>query len=170
MNAGDIFAADDVLAKCNAALHKHDYSAVWGDSIEVSPEGEFFKKSLSLRYKNHGMFAHHQSIFYSMNIVNRFEIRFDTSFRIASDYDFTLKVLSSSSQNLQINLVISKFERGGASSTHWITGMKEQFRVRRKNNIGVIFSTMVFVRQFILVGFRHSFPRIWDYLRYKKLG
>jgi putative colanic acid biosynthesis glycosyltransferase len=127
MNGGDTFADPDILDKIEP-LTKNGSDLIYGDSMEAG----HYKSARTPSYINWGLFTHHQAIFYNRIILG--DMRYDTSFKIAADYDLTLHFLKKHSNTNYISEPICIFEQGGVSQTQAELGRNEQFTSRQKNN------------------------------------
>lgn len=129
MNAGDIFAYKDVLEKISSRVQvSPDF--IYGDSLEDN----YYKRARSYLKINWGMFTHHQAMFYKRDTLGC--LRYDLTYKIAADYDLTLRFLLSLSNDFHILYVpapICIFETGGLSQKHAKQGRDEQFISREKN-------------------------------------
>ncbi len=171
MNCGDYFAANDVLEKVTNAVKKLKYKSmfVYGDSFEKNDDGKLFLKSArNIKYRITGMFAHHQAIFYNLKIIKKNKLKYDTKYKIAADYDFTLKYLEYITyQNTEkLGFPICIFSLGGESSQKAYLGFKEQFLIKIKYfNIFVVLIASLF--QYFLILVRKYFPSIYKLYRYE---
>lgn len=141
MNAGDVFASSDVLEKIDPLTKSHPHF-IYGDSRE----DKYYKAARSHRKINWGMFTHHQAMFYNRKDLGL--LRYDLNYKIAADYDLTLRFLNSfplqggrlgwgcNKNSLKISYAptpICIFETGGISQTNAKQGRDEQFTSRQKN-------------------------------------
>lgn len=126
MNAGDSFASNDVLEKV-AKDSILDADFIYGDSIEDN----------HLKHARHhskikwGMFTHHQAMFYNLRTLGN--VRYNTDYQIAADYDLTYKFLKLAKRVIYIPIPICIFETGGVSQRNADLGRNEQFLSRQKN-------------------------------------
>lgn len=126
MNAGDCFATSDVLRIfSDGACDSPDL--IYGDSFE----GGHYKAARKDSYILWGMFTHHQAMFYRRESLG--SIRYDTSYKIAADYDLTLRFLKSESRSLYLPFPVCIFAEGGVSQILATQGRNEQFLSRQKN-------------------------------------
>lgn len=83
--------------------------------------------------KNHiGMFENllHPSWFVSASLYNRLGL-YDESYKIASDYDYYMRILAAQSVEIvKLNEVVVKYRRGGTSSG--FAGKSEVIRIKRR--------------------------------------
>lgn len=127
MNAGDIFASPDVLNEIEP-LTQSTPDLIYGDSIE----GGHTKPARTAHRINWGLFTHHQAIFYNRAALG--DMRYNTDYKIAADYDLTLRFLKTHTNTAYIATAICIFEQGGISQQQVKRGRDEQFISRKKNN------------------------------------
>lgn len=117
MNAGDVFAAPDVLTRVAASL-KNTPDFIYGDAYE----GPHYKPARhDIRA---GMITHHQAMFY-----RRGSLRYDLKYRIAADYKFTIEAIQAANI-LYLPFAICVFEEGGVSQRKSALGQSEQQAIR----------------------------------------
>lgn len=128
MNAGDEFAADDVLQKVSAHINAQQNlpGFVYGDAIE---DGRI-RRARSHMKAAWGMFTHHQAMFYRRETLGA--LRYDESYKISADYKFTLQMLKQSTHILYVPVPVCVFETGGISQQNVRQGRREQRRARRE--------------------------------------
>ena len=144
LNAGDVFVNNYTLAKVEEKIiqnNKPDF--VYGDSLEESmiTSETFYKKSRSYKTIWYGMFTHHQAMFYK----NIDKLQYSLDYKIASDYDYTIKFLKQTVSKVYINEAICIFEKGGISSTQDALGEAEQWKIR-KNEMGYSYITLFSIK------------------------
>ena len=105
MNAGDEFADEDILDR----LSHFDADFIYGDAIE----GGRVKQSKHHAQMKGGMITHHQSMVYRRSLLKT--LRYNLDYKIAGDYDLTLRFLSLSNCFYFVNFPICIFECGGVS-------------------------------------------------------
>jgi len=110
MNAGDEFSDPDVISEVIEHLERlPDVSLVYGDKLV---NGEVVQ-AWPLNYLKKGIImACHQSMFFKVC-----DLRYDTSMKIYSDYDFVCQYLSKNhTRPSYFPRVMSNYEGGGVSS------------------------------------------------------
>ncbi len=158
MNAGDEFAAADVLSVAAAAIKENNHAPdfVYGDARE----GGFYKQARSYQRSRLGMFTHHQAMFYRRMAASG--LCYDERYKIAADYKFTRQVLARSDVVLYLPQAICIFEQGGVSQTQAVQGRNEQFRIRlEEGGWSALASGPVYLAQAFLWNFRHLHPRLY---------
>ena len=116
MNAGDRFANGDVLKKIDEMLGVLDRQPdfLFGDAYEIADSGQrFLKKATTPKMISYGMFTHHQAMLYRRGFAE--DMQFETSYRIAGDYDFTARFLRRGASSHRLPIAICEFKRGGLS-------------------------------------------------------
>lgn len=157
MNAGDLFADIDVLSD---VLKFSDADFIYGDALE----NERYKKARSHRSIECGMFTHHQAMIYKAELLK--PLKYDLHYQIASDYDLTFRFLNHAKKVRYISKPLCVFEQGGISQTNVVKGRKEQFMIRKNNNIGSLKNIFIYAMQTAAYQLRRFFPAF--YWRIKK--
>lgn len=132
MNGGDLFASPDALAWVAAAPDK---DLIYGDLIFDKPDGELvtYPDQLNTGYLLHHMVPH-QATFYRRSLFDRFG-RYDTSFRIAADYDLYVRLLEIGGiSHHHVPRPLAIFKRDGISNRrdHRQLKKRENHRIRMK--------------------------------------
>ena len=131
MNAGDLFAAPDVLDKIKSAIAAVRPAFIYGDALEERPgQPPALKPARAHDKIAEGMFTHHQAMIYRRDVIG--DLRFDTAYAIGADYKFTAQFLSKSGKILRLDFPVCLFEAGGVSQRRARQGRSEQFRIRRE--------------------------------------
>lgn len=164
MNAGDCFAASTTLQRlcddAQAALPDFMY----GDALETLATGQIsYKKARHGKHAHHGMITHHQSMLYRRDIIG--ELRFDTTYRIAGDFDFTARFLNRAGKRAYYSYAICAFEPGGLSQRHVWAGRCEQFRARRHHGLPWWHNSLIFMGQSVMYGLRSVIPTLYWHLK-----
>ena len=131
LNAGDRLVDEKVLAE--VAKNDCDNTAIlYGDVFYCLYK--LYKKipaGTPDELKN-GMVFCHQSAFIARKKMA--EYRYDESYRIGADYDFICRCYKSGEQFKKLDIPISVFELGGASSNP-VKHMFEQLKIQNKNSL-----------------------------------
>ena len=145
LHADDIFEDDDVLSRVADAFKDPNVEAVYGDLVYVS----FDDVSRVIRYWRAGIYnaksftrgwmPPHPTFYVRRSVYERFG-RFDTSYRIAADYDIMLRFLAVHKIHAQyIPTIFVRMRVGGVSNSSLLMVLQKSFediRVLRKNKIG----------------------------------
>lgn len=143
LHSDDIFADENSVSKIAEAFCS-GVDGVYSDLV-YTPKTDLdkvlrywkscdYKPSLLKR----GWMPPHPTFYLRRELYDRFGL-FDLSFRIAADYEFTLRVLKNNIQISYIPEVLYKMRLGGASNKslkNIILKSKEDYRALKKNNIG----------------------------------
>lgn len=158
MNAGDAFADETVLHNLGQTITEHTPAFIYGDSLE-SIKGKTPYKKARKHHLRHGMFTHHQAMVYKTKIID--DLRYDTTYGIAADYDFTLKFLSRTNRIHYFDHPICIFESGGVSQQKAWQGRKEQFIIRAKHKFPRGQNIRVYVLQTANYFLRKYCPKLY---------
>jgi glycosyltransferase involved in cell wall biosynthesis len=135
INADDWYE-EEVLQEFADILQKHNnIDILAGDISIVDEEG----KPIVVRkgsFEEYGKNLHHQAIFVSSR--NYKQLFFDTSYHLAADSDFIVKVMKTDPKVYKFDRIIANFRQGGKGSD-MIAYQKELFLSNRQN-IGYIFA------------------------------
>lgn len=168
LNSGDIFAQTQTLKKIKEAIWISKPDFIYGDSWEFSQDRTWYKPARSHTKIDKGMFTHHQSMLYKKSLIE--DQRYDLSYQISADYDFTMQFLNKASTCLYLPVPICVFEAGGLSQRNVSLGRKEQFNIRKKNRIAFIpKNAAIYAAQMVSWGFRSCAPGLfWKLKNIKK--
>jgi len=151
LHADDLFADETVLSKVAAAFASGDVDAVYGDLEYVSKDAP----DKVIRYWQSGDFSRHRlkhgwmpphPTFYVRRSVYQEHGGFDTSFRIAADYDCMLRFLGLARVRCAyIPSVMVKMRLGGASNRSLANIMqksREDYIALRRNDVGGMYTLL----------------------------
>lgn len=167
LNAGDALAAPDALERIADALRRRpDAGLFYGDALERAPNGvKMLKPARSHRLAALGMFTHHQAMIYRRRAIGA--LRYDPTYPIGADYDFTLSVLRNAPA-VKLNFAVCAFRSGGASQREPHIGRRDQARIRlRHYPIATLWNTPLTSIQRAVYAVRTLFPNTYTTLRYK---
>ena len=105
------------------------------------------------------MFTHHQAMVYSRALIG--DARYSLSYKIAADYDLTLRLLKKVKKISYLPQAICLFESGGVSQRQVLKGRKEQFKARQSSGINPIANAMVFTGQSFAYMLRKTMPALY---------
>lgn len=146
LNADDVFASSETLALiARAAIEAPQADAIYGDLQYVDKDhpdrvfrhwrSEPFKTS----YLRFGWMPPHPTLYVRRNVMEAVG-SFDTSFRIAADYDFILRLFSRPGRIfVYLPRVLVLMRTGGASNRSLralFRKSREDLRAMRRHNIG----------------------------------
>lgn len=132
-NAGDMLAADDVLARVRPLIHGQVWAHGPVEILEtagktvITPMWDYAReKAVGF---SRGRFPAHQGTFARRETLLALG-GFDTAYRIAADYAMALK-LSQVADPVELTFPIARFVEGGASTQRWQESFREFHRARR---------------------------------------
>lgn len=151
LHSDDLYNDPDVITRVAEAFNSTGADAVYGDLI-YTPKADTSK---ILRYwkscdftpdlLKKGWMPAHPTFFVRRELYERYGV-FDTSFRIAADYDFMLRILSRGIKTHYLPNVLYKMRVGGESNKsirNIIQKSREDLRALRKNEIGGVGSLII---------------------------
>ena len=139
MNAGDCFAADDVLsAVARSAAQDPHPAVVYGDTDIVDNEGHFLyhrrlQPPARLTWKSfrQGMLVCHQS-FYARSDIAKAN-RYDLKYRHSADVKWCIEVMKEADRRqlamVNTHKVLTNYLREGNTTVHHRASLMERFRV-----------------------------------------
>lgn len=131
LNAGDTLADPDILLMLSHAIHAYNPDFIYGDALEECEDTHpFYKKARSHKKYIWGMFTHHQAMLYRREALDA--LRYNENYKIASDYEFTIRLLKTTNKIHYIPCAICFFERGGISQQNHDVGRLEQMDIKRR--------------------------------------
>ena len=166
LNAGDILAEVGTLEIIAAAISMAQTPPdfIYGDALEGTSDHSHYKKARTHNMAALGMFTHHQAMLYKREAL--VDLRYSLNYKIAGDYEFTLRFLAKAQHILYLPHPLCLFEPGGVSQQNAARGRKEQFKIRRNlgiSNMGE--NAAVYLVQMISWNFRRLFPALYWHLR-----
>ncbi len=137
INAGDKIYNENTIGEIYKRMDEEDgFDVIYGQSLMIDekdiPLGERHKiapKVLTKRSLLNGLVVCHQSIIVRKNIAPDYDLQY----KISADYDWTVKVLEKSRDNLYINNYISKFMIAGLSAQQRKKSWIERYRIMKKH-------------------------------------
>jgi len=163
LHADDLFADESVLLEVAAAFSEGHVDAVYGD-LEYVRKSEpdkvirYWKSgAYSAAKLKHGWMPPHPTFYVRRSVYEQYGA-FDTSFRIAADYDCMLRFLCrAGTKAAYIPEVLVKMRLGGASNrslSNIMQKSREDYIALRRNGVGGMYTLLAKnlgkVHQFIL--------------------
>ena len=150
LHSDDRYADPDVLQWVAEAFKDPAIDAVYGDLNYISESGTIIRHWRAGEYTTgslrRGWMPPHPALFIRRRVIEKFGV-YDTSFRIAADYDAILRYfLTGRIRAAYIPRVLVNMQTGGASNSSFrqiILKSKEDYRAIRKNNAGGIFTLLL---------------------------
>ena len=146
MHSDDLFADATIVAQIAAAFADTSVDTVYGDLQYVRKEDptkviRYWKSSeFDLPQLKRGWMPPHPTVYLRRSVYDKYGV-FDTSFRIAADYDFMLRIFRDNARIVSyIPEVMVRMRVGGESSSikNYIRKWKEDYRALKRNRIGGI--------------------------------
>lgn len=144
LNSDDFYTNDDVLATINAALEQDDCDAVYGDIHYVKSDNlercvrYYSSRNFTRERMMQGYIPAHPSFYCRREVYQKYGL-FDTSFRVAADFEQLLRLIYI--EKIRIKYIEKDFVtmRMGGASTSGIKShvqiMKDHLRAFKKNKI-----------------------------------
>jgi glycosyltransferase involved in cell wall biosynthesis len=145
LHADDLLASSAVLATIESLFREHHVDGVYGDLVYVRQENpealvRFWR---SCRYRKgllqQGWMPPHPTLYLRRRVYEKFGT-FDTTYRIAADYDFILRIFKQGALNVHyIPQVLVRMRLGGVSNRNpalILRKSREDFRALRSNSCG----------------------------------
>jgi len=130
LNAGDALATPRTLSQ----IANINADFIYGNSLEETFNGkQKYKPAGSHKNITKGMFTHHQSMLYRRTAIGG--LRYNENYKIAADYDFTVRFLRNTETVEYKPQPICIFEPGGISQQQTNQGRHEQFQIRKNLNL-----------------------------------
>jgi putative colanic acid biosynthesis glycosyltransferase len=160
LNAGDTLPDQDLLSTLQkSCAARPDF--IYGDAMETNG---LYKKARAHETFLYGMFTHHQAMLYKRSPLG--DLLYDTAYRIAADYDFTVRFLKRNPNAHYIPCALCIFEDGGISQKNRKDGRLEQFLIRKSLRLcNPLTNWAIRAAQAAAASLRVKFPKIYFFLR-----
>lgn len=139
LNSGDSLFAPETLQEFDSKINglgDEKPAIVYGHACEEFEGGkQVVKPASSIISLEKGMFCHHQSMFFQQRYA---QLRYDLAYKLSADYDYivrAVKMLNQPSDMQMLDMVISRFDMTGVSNSRRMSGIKEDFTLRVKNEL-----------------------------------
>lgn len=152
LNSDDEFADEHVIEWIAEVFECQHCDAIYGDLVyqtnSLQPNIVRYWKSNRFRISclKYGWMPPHPTLYCKKNVYDKLG-RFDTSFHVSADYDFILRLFKQSAlRKCYFPKVLVKMTVGGTSNGSFCKMMRksrEDYRVIRKNRVGVSVLTLV---------------------------
>jgi putative colanic acid biosynthesis glycosyltransferase len=132
MNSGDRFAGAGTLARIAGALDENggSWDFLFGDALEEAAGGDLLlKRARPASFVSYGMFTHHQAMLYARRAIAG--MRYDCTYVIAGDYDFTCRLLARGASSLYLGFPVTINKRGGLSEKNTGIGRRENLAIQK---------------------------------------
>lgn len=138
LNSGDSLYSAETLQTLDSnikGLGIDKPAIVYGHACEEFADNEVVKPANSTISLEKGMFCHHQSMFFHHCYA---PLRYDLEYKLSADYDYivrAVKMLKKPADLRLLDMVISRFDMAGVSNSRRMSGIKEDYRLRVKNEL-----------------------------------
>ncbi len=163
MNAGDVFASKETLRNVADTIDQDSPDFIYGDALEILNGEEIYKKARYYPQIDRGMITHHQAMYYKNDALNG--LTYDLKYKIAADYDFTLRFMKSCKNIAPVPAPLCLFESGGVSEQNALKGRVEQFKIRHALHYSLWENCKTFILQTLAYFLRKISPKL--YWRFK---
>lgn len=163
MNAGDCFANKSVLDHLQRAAEADNPDFIYGDALEITDNVAEIKKSRHHTKIKQGMFTHHQAMIYKTDKLDG--LQYNTAYKIAADYDFTLRFLKNCESVSYLPEPLCLFQSGGISQQQVFLGRKEQYIIRKEAGISPLYNIFSFTGQSAVYALRKLCPKLYWILK-----
>ena len=168
MNAGDVFAEENLIEKVVTAVGDSSPDLIYGDSLEQGGDELLYKAARDPKQISYVMFTHHQSIFYRTAAISD---GYDLSYKYSGDWALTSTLLRKPGvTSLYCPFPICIFERGGISQREDQRKVidHEHWRIYREiHRMNIVKSGVLWFTKTSANKFRSKFPGLYDTLRYR---
>lgn len=163
LNAGDALANGNTLKELASYIEELQSTPdfIYGDALEEIPEQDpAYKPARPYKKSAYGMFSHHQAMLYRRDLIGNF--RYDTNYKIAADYKFTLQFLKKCNTVVYAPFPLCLFESGGISQQKATLGRREQFEIRKElKTTSTPSNHLISLKQKIIWTIRQIFPNLY---------
>ena len=130
LNAGDSYSSEDILDQIVNELEQ-DTEIICGSIKSIDDSGKKTFKSWKEKFHpEHNMFWYHQTMFAKKKLFD--QSRFDTTFKVSADYDWSLKQYLRGVNYKFIDRAIVDFKEGGFSEKNKIKARIEDLFIQSK--------------------------------------
>jgi glycosyltransferase len=145
LHSDDIFGNEQIISMITEVFDNTGADGVYGDLLYVNKENlnkviRYWKSGpFKTSMLNRGWMPPHPTLFLKRKIFDNYGL-YDTGFKISSDYDFMLRIMSRPELKFEyLPQIITRMRVGGASNRslkNIIRKSKEDLQALRKNNAG----------------------------------
>ena len=139
MNAGDCFAADDVLSAVAQAASRDPHPAVvYGDTDIVDNDGNFLfhrrlqpPEKLTWKSFRHGMLVCHQAFYARTDFA--IATPYNQKYRYSADVDWCIRIMKAAAKEnvplLNLHRVVANYTQEGETTLHHRESLVERYKV-----------------------------------------
>jgi putative colanic acid biosynthesis glycosyltransferase len=138
LNSGDSLYSAETLTELDSAINglgRRKPAIVYGHACEEFADNQVIKPASSTISLEKGMFCNHQSMFFHHGYAR---LRYDLEYKLSADYDYivrAVKMLPRPTDMQLLDMVIARFDMAGVSNSRRLSGIKEDYRLRVKNEL-----------------------------------
>ena len=173
LNAGDFYAENNTLKKMRDIILKNGYpDFLYGDGLDKTADGKLLlKKARHHNWLWYGMFARTPTLFFKKEILDKYGLLYgNPEYVIADDYAFIVQFLSKSETSVKVDFPVCIFALGGRERQMAMTGIKDQWRIRRDiMNFNIFSRSAISLVHIFMILLRRSFFPLYRLLRYKNV-
>lgn len=134
LNAGDIFASDDVLTKVAEQIKDNRPGVIYGDTDIVDENGNFVRKrrlappeKLTWKSFKEGMLVCHQSFYARTDIARK--TPYNLGYKLSADVDWCIRIMKQTNELWNTHTTLCAYLEGGMSVKSHKASLKERFRI-----------------------------------------
>ncbi|KGN90323.1 hypothetical protein HQ45_06005 [Porphyromonas crevioricanis] len=131
MNAGDVFAGEDVLRHFMPLLNA-EADVVYGDIMKPRADGSLYLKAAHKPGNYHKMFFCHQAAFTRRRLLSKYP--FDTSLKLSADFLLYKQLYLAGYRFVYHPHAVAVFDTQGASNRQRSRGLAENISVIRRTD------------------------------------
>lgn len=180
MNKGIEIAAADYVIFLNAGDRLYEPATLRAINEEITAHGgpvdfaygHSYEHDRNLYYKSarapgtgwRGMFTHHQAMIYKRESIGM--LRYNEVYRIAADYEFTMKFLRQAPHRLYLPFPVCIFEAGGLAQQNAAKARREEFVIRKELGLcHPVLYHLLYLKQALCRLMRRTAPALYWRLR-----
>lgn len=163
LNSGDYLSDPGILQIIRDVIREENPDFIYGDSFELIRDAKQYKKARPYTKMDEGMITHHQAMLYKKSLFK--DLKYNTDYKIAADYDLTLKVFQEADTIYYLTDPICIFVGGGISQKQVMQGRIEQLKIRHNRGIPIHKNIATFLLQSGAYFLRRFFPHIYWHLK-----
>jgi len=150
LHSDDLYADENVLSKIAESFSDSSIDGIYTDLIYVAQNdiNKIFRYWKSRDFYpellKKGWMPPHPTVFLRKSIYEKFGL-FDTSYKIAADYDFMLRIFSGGANLKYLPFVSYKMRTGGVSNrsiSHILCKSNEDLKALRKYGVGGVYTLL----------------------------
>jgi glycosyltransferase involved in cell wall biosynthesis len=147
VNADD-WLETDIVKKVVEVIKVNSYIDILHGNVNYIKENnpKVYKPKLNFsRFLWHGMAYYHPTFFVNKRVYE--DIKFDTNYRLLSDYKFTMECIKKGLKFYYLDTVISNYSADGASAAFW-KRIVEGHKIRQEYGYNIL---LIYISSFIRI-------------------